>query len=158
MQSACWFGSSRGVLWQWGRTAITPTSNNGANNNAGPIILLVCLSRPASPLSPCTLSEGKWGVPLTKAPGLVRIKRLGWLITGLKLQEVAYSQSPLRQQSKPLINAVMSPVWCREIGGGRASALLLLKRENFHSYIRNSVYIFSRSLFQLSVLCWMCYR
>lgn len=42
--------------------------------------------------------------------------------------------------------------------GGRASALLLLKRENFHGYIRNSIYILRRSLFQFSVLCWMCYR
>lgn len=52
--------------------------------------------------------------------------------------------------------------WARSgaerLEGGRASSLLLLKRENFHRYIRNSIYILSRSLFQLCVLCWMCSR
>lgn len=55
-------------------------SNNGAADNAGPIIKLVCLSRPALSAFPSLPLHSQRGevrhVALTKALGLVKIKDL----------------------------------------------------------------------------------
>lgn len=84
-------------------------------------------------LSLSALSE-RWSEACStyKGSGLGEDKGLGCLITGLKLQEVAYSLSPLRQQSKPLINAGMNPVWGQKMGVQNTQLAVKTKKQLQH--------------------------